>query len=167
MIVYDLRCEYADHLFEGWFGSSGDFDDQKQRGLLQCPFCGSQKISKAIMAPYVSAKHNSSNAAHISEKDIEGKTMGVVGGSAGKANIPEAVSRHSFEKIAKLQAALLEKSEWVGADFTNRARAIHYGERGAEQIHGFASPSQVNELNEEGISTLPLPLPVIPPEAKN
>ena len=32
MIRYALKCE-ADHPFEAWFGSSGDYDDQAARGL--------------------------------------------------------------------------------------------------------------------------------------
>jgi hypothetical protein len=31
MIVYDLLCEEGGHKFEGWFGSSQDFDEQQQR----------------------------------------------------------------------------------------------------------------------------------------
>jgi hypothetical protein len=52
MIKYSLRCGH-DHGFEGWFGSSGDYDDQAAAGLLVCPECGSQQVEKAIMAPSV------------------------------------------------------------------------------------------------------------------
>ena len=41
MIVFDLSCDQG-HRFEGWFGSSGDFADQRERGLLSCPQCGSE-----------------------------------------------------------------------------------------------------------------------------
>ncbi|NBC88868.1 MAG: DUF1178 family protein, partial [Alphaproteobacteria bacterium] len=40
MIVFDLHCD-AGHRFEGWFGSSSDFDSQRNRGLIACPECGS------------------------------------------------------------------------------------------------------------------------------
>ena len=53
MIRYALICEHA-HEFEGWFGSSADFDDQQARGLLECPLCASQAVRKQIMAPAVS-----------------------------------------------------------------------------------------------------------------
>ena len=53
MIRYALVCDH-DHEFEGWFGSSGDFDDQKARGLLECPVCASKGVRKQIMAPAVS-----------------------------------------------------------------------------------------------------------------
>ncbi|PKP89585.1 MAG: DUF1178 domain-containing protein, partial [Alphaproteobacteria bacterium HGW-Alphaproteobacteria-15] len=40
MIVFDLSCADG-HRFEGWFGSSTDFEEQCARGLLTCPACGS------------------------------------------------------------------------------------------------------------------------------
>lgn len=52
MIKYNLRCQ-KDHHFEGWFGSSHDYEDQAESGLLLCPECGSKKVEKAIMAPAV------------------------------------------------------------------------------------------------------------------
>ena len=52
MIRYALACEHG-HAFEGWFGSSGDFDDQAARQLLSCPVCESQAVAKQIMAPAV------------------------------------------------------------------------------------------------------------------
>ncbi len=48
MIKYNLRCD-RDHEFEGWFGSSSDYDDQAAQGLLVCPECASPRIEKAIM----------------------------------------------------------------------------------------------------------------------
>ena len=44
MIVYDLCCDTG-HRFEGWFGSSDDYSDQQQRGLVSCPECGSAIMS--------------------------------------------------------------------------------------------------------------------------
>ena len=38
MIVFDLKCTHA-HVFEAWFGSSADYEDQRARGLLTCPIC--------------------------------------------------------------------------------------------------------------------------------
>ena len=52
MIKYALACDH-EHGFEGWFGSSGDYDDQHAKGLLECPVCGSKAVRKAIMAPAV------------------------------------------------------------------------------------------------------------------
>jgi hypothetical protein len=48
MIKFSLACEHG-HDFEGWFGSSDDFEVQKQRDLVSCPTCGSPKVEKALM----------------------------------------------------------------------------------------------------------------------
>jgi hypothetical protein len=56
MIVFDLRCADSGTVFEGWFKSSADFDDQLERSLVQCPFCGSSRVAKAPMAPKIPAK---------------------------------------------------------------------------------------------------------------
>ncbi|PZN97632.1 MAG: DUF1178 domain-containing protein [Alphaproteobacteria bacterium] len=61
MIVFDLRCDRA-HVFEAWFGSSDDYEGQRARGLIACPLCGNADVGKAVMAPAVGAKGNSSEA---------------------------------------------------------------------------------------------------------
>ena len=50
MIKYALICDHG-HPFEGWFGSSSDYDDQRERTLVECPACGSKVVDKQIMAP--------------------------------------------------------------------------------------------------------------------
>ena len=52
MIRYALVCNHA-HMFEAWFGSSSDYDDQSARGLVECPYCASREVTKQIMAPAV------------------------------------------------------------------------------------------------------------------
>ena len=52
MIRYGLACEHG-HEFEGWFGSSADYDAQSERGLIACPVCDSRAVAKQIMAPAV------------------------------------------------------------------------------------------------------------------
>ena len=56
MIVFDLKCESLGHVFEAWFSSSDAFEDQKERGLLNCPVCGDASIRKAAMAAGVPKK---------------------------------------------------------------------------------------------------------------
>ncbi len=50
MKVFDLHCGQG-HIFEGWFGSEADYQDQQQRGLLQCPVCGDGAITKGLQRP--------------------------------------------------------------------------------------------------------------------
>ena len=148
MIVFDLRCTQA-HVFEAWFGSSDAFEDQRKRGLLACPMCGDAEIVKAVMAPNVSPKSNTRAVAKSDETPT-----------------PAAI-KAAMKALAAAQAKALEKSEWVGASFPERARAMHAGEEPAGPIHGQTSLAEAKSLIEEGVPVAPLPLPVIPPDAVN
>ena len=154
MIVFDLICQPAGHRFEGWFASSEAFADQQQRALVDCPHCGSTAVIKAPMAPAVPKKGNQLPV---------GKQAEVAPVATGLP--PEALA--VMEKLAKLQAEALKQSRWVGGDFAEETRAIHYGEREAEPIHGQATLDEAKELLEEGIAVMPLPFPVVPPEQAN
>lgn len=52
MIRYSLVCDDG-HGFEGWFRDSETFESQASRGLVACPFCGSTRASRGVMAPHV------------------------------------------------------------------------------------------------------------------
>ena len=164
MIVFDLMCVDQGHRFEGWFGSSRDYEDQQNRGLLDCPVCGSANVGKAAMAPNVGRKGNQLPAfAKPADDQSETKAPAPV---SNKAPVP-AEYRQIIGELAKAQEKLLASSEWVGDKFADRARDIHYGEADEKAIHGTASKEEVAELVEEGIAALPLPLPVLPPDSKN
>lgn len=62
MIHYALRCDSA-HEFDGWFKDSAAFERMAKRGLVDCPQCGSTKVSRALMAPAVAASRAPAPAA--------------------------------------------------------------------------------------------------------
>lgn len=157
MIVYDLLCEEGGHRFEGWFGSSADFDGQQARGLIACPDCGSAQVGKALMAPNVGRKGN--------QKAAEPVKAPVPAPAAPPALPPEA--RAMLQAVAALQAEAIKSSRWVGDTFAKDARAMHYGEKESAPIHGRASAEDVQEMLEEGIGVAPLLIPVAPPEEIN
>ena len=144
MIVFDLKCTHA-HVFEAWFGSSVDYEDQRARGLLTCPICGDADIAKAVMAPNVAAKGNRAPATSATSPD------------------PKAL----MAALAQVQAKMLEGSQWVGLSFADKARAMHAGEEVAAPIHGRASIAEAKALIDDGVPVAPLPLPVVPPEQCN
>ncbi|VWX51948.1 DUF1178 family protein [Novosphingobium sp. 9U] len=166
MIVYDLECRAGAHKFEGWFGSSDDFARQQERGLLTCPHCGSAEVGKALMAPRVARKGNQLpepvRATRPKRPVPEANTPAPV---ASAPLPPEAVAL--MHKLASMQAEALKSSRFVGESFAEDARAMHYGEREAEIIHGQATIAEAKELLEEGIAVAPLPFPVVPPEQAN
>ena len=59
MIVFDLQCRDGGETFEAWFRSNADFEEQREAGLVQCPFCLSANVAKAPMAPRVPRKGDS------------------------------------------------------------------------------------------------------------
>ena len=154
MIVFDLKCGAGGHVFEAWFGSSGDYEDQKGRGLVTCPVCGSADIAKAVMAPSVGAKGN--------RAEISGETAIPVAHGTGDAN-----AKKMLAALARAQAQALETSEYVGQRFADEARAMHAGERDERAIHGEATLRDARSLIDEGVPVSPLPLPVRPPNSDN
>ena len=161
MIVFDLSCGQG-HQFEGWFGSSDDFASQKKRGLLCCPQCGSADVVKAPMAPAVSKKGNQQPSAVASSQQQEAEAPRAVSNAPMPPEVQEALT-----KLAEAQSKALAKSKWVGSDFAEDARAMHYGEREVEAIHGETSLEEAERLVDEGINVAPLPFPVAPPEDLN
>jgi hypothetical protein len=155
MIVFDLSC-HAGHRFEGWFGSSADYEDQRGRGLLACPHCGSAEVVKAPMAPAVPAKGNARAEAHLPAP------------TRPMANTPMPPEmQKALEALAKAQAEVLKNSTWVGDKFADETRKMHYGERDEAPIHGQATLAEAKALIEEGVPVAPLPFPVAPPEKLN
>ena len=158
MIVFDLECRAGGHRFEGWFGSSEDFASQQERGLLDCPQCGSTEVIKAPMAPNVGRK---GNQIEVARANGTAKPAPMAGGQLP----PQALAM--MHAMAAMQAAALKESRWVGDGFADVSREIHYGEREAETIHGQATAEEAKELLEEGIELMPLLFPVAAPGEAN
>jgi len=143
MIRYDLICRH-DHDFEGWFSSSSDYDVQRKKRLVQCPYCGSAKVEKAIMSPNVSTSR---------QKET----------TASKRKEALAMMNAAAQTIRK---EIEEKCDYVGDKFADEARAIHYGEKEERAIYGEASAKDAAELHEEGVGIAPLPDVIAPKPRK-
>ncbi|WP_340159038.1 DUF1178 family protein [uncultured Hoeflea sp.] len=134
MIRFSLHCD-KEHEFEGWFSSSKDFDGQSERGLVECPVCGSREIGKSLMAPAVAVS-----------KDAPARPL---------AMDPER--REMMRKLRDMVQAVKQNSEDVGERFADEARKIHHGEAEARGIIGKASADDAKSLIEDGIEIAPLP----------
>ncbi len=168
MIVFDLVCRDGGHQFEGWFGSSTDYEKQRQAGLIDCPTCGCTSIDKAVMAPNVGIKGNQRAGSQPATTHAEEPASADESDQSVSNQVAiSAEYQQLIGKLAQAQAKMLEQSEWVGGDFPEQARAIHYGEKDVVPIHGTASAEDAAELEEEGIELTQLPLPVTPPEEQN
>ena len=165
MIVFDLECRGGGHRCEGWFGSSEDFAQQQQRGLVTCPVCGGSDVAKAVMAPHVGRKGNQMIAPPVPAPVPAASTEPASHVMAPPALPPEAIA--ALRAIAQAQAEALKSSQWVGSRFADDARAMHYGEKDVAAIHGQATPAEARELIEEGIEIAPILFPVAPPGEAN
>jgi len=130
VIVYNLRCRNA-HEFEGWFKDSAAFDTQAKGGKVVCPVCNSKKVEKAIMAPAVSG--------------------------AKKSNLTESEAKQMRQFMTGLRKYVQDNADYVGPNFAEEARKIHYGEVERRHIYGEASLEEAKELVEEGVDVAPLP----------
>ena len=135
MIKYSVRCENT-HEFEGWFKDSATFDAQAKNGDIVCPHCGNTKVSKAPMSPRISKSSNTGST-------------------------PEARAREVAERILEAAQQMRKEVEancdYVGDQFADEARRIHYGEADERGIYGEASDEETQELDEEGIEVYRLP----------
>jgi hypothetical protein len=162
MIAFDLICS-GGHRFEGWFASSSDFDAQQSNGLLICPVCDDLIVRKALSVPNVGRKGNQAIVAPASAPVPAEPVSGEV---INAPSLPPAMLE-VMQKLAEAQSEMLKESHWVGREFAETARAIHYGEEADRLIHGETSQDEAEALADEGIAIAPLPFPVIPPTAKN
>lgn len=173
MKVLDLQCSHS-HVFEGWFGSEDDYQSQLTHGLLTCPMCGDASVSKKLSAPRLNL-HTLRGERAVAEPSAE--TPSANGSQAvGAVPIPStsdsaAPTLSNLQDVANLEPAQLQatllkmvrhvvaNTEDVGDSFPEEARKMHYGETQARNIRGHATPQETEELIEEGIAVMPLPLP--------
>jgi len=140
MIVYNLKCR-KDHLFEAWFRDSSAYDEQATAGVLSCPFCGSRKVEKALMAPRLSK-----GAAKVEE------AAPVPVAASEKAVMETEQAGQMMKALAEVRRKIEENFDHVGPAFAEEARKIHYGEADPRNIYGETSDEDAEALREEGVS---------------
>jgi hypothetical protein len=123
MIRFSLRCA-AGHEFEAWFRSGEGYEAQQQAGEIACPECGDAHVEKALMAPNI-----------------------------GKARVagPPISPVQMRQLLVQLRCQVEQNCDYVGPQFADEARKIHYGEADARGIYGEATETESKELAEEGI----------------
>ena len=135
MIRFSLSCDQA-HDFEAWFRGNDDFDTQQKRGLIECPHCGSARVSKALMAPAVSTGRR-------------------------QEKIALAMGEEQRRVVATLKAMaekVKENADYVGDSFATEARKIHFGETDPRGIYGEATLEEAKSLADDGINFMPIPV---------
>jgi len=134
MISFNLRCG-KDHVFEAWFKDGKSFDRQARQGKVACPVCGDTKIAKAPMAPNI--------ASGVSRQPVDERTK--------TAALREA--------LTKLRTEIEKNCDYVGENFAEEARKIHYNEAEQRNIYGETTDQEAHALQEEGIDFARIPWP--------
>ncbi len=133
MIKYNLKCE-NNHEFESWFLDSKEFENLKNKRMLECIYCDSKKIEKSIMAPMISLDSENNE---IRENN---KTL-----------------RDEKNKLVQIRKYIEKNFEYVGKDFSKRVREIYYDKKNNKTIYGTTTEKEREELTEEGIDLLSIP----------
>lgn len=132
MIVFDLICD-EQHQFEGWFGNSEEFEEQKSSGLLSCPVCGSEQVTK-LLSP-----------SRLNFGKMEKHAQDLL-----------ALQNDAQQLLSRINKYISTHFDDVGGEFANEARRIHYGESEERNIRGTASVNEAKELYDEGIDIYPI-----------
>ena len=144
MILFQLKCQRG-HDFEAWFLNSVTYDSQLETGDVSCPHCGTTDVSKAPMAPNIARRR--------------GSVQGGPSVSVGSETRAQEVAEKILDAVDGLRQEVEENCDYVGEDFAEEARRIHYGETDEHDIYGEASDEEAQELDEEGVDFFRLPFP--------
>lgn len=128
MIKYDLQCRKG-HAFEAWFRDSEAYDEQVEAGEVACPHCRSRKVEKAVMAPRL--------------------------GKGAEARAKEVAAMR--QQLQELRDKVEANCDYVGPQFAEEARKIHYGEVEARGIYGETTPDEAAALADEGVGFARIP----------
>lgn len=139
MIRYALICADCETEFDAWFRSSKSYDEQASAKQVTCIACNSTRVTKQIMAPSVRTTKAKDQPAQLKPADM----------------------------IAAARDHIAKTHDYVGDQFPDEARAMHYGEIDNRPIWGEANAEDREALQEEGIGAVPLPDPLVPPKPKD
>jgi hypothetical protein len=171
MKVLNLQCAGM-HTFEGWFGSEEDYQSQRERGLVACPLCANTEVRKLPSAPRLNLGAAEPRHSKPSSDEEASKASGA---ALPAANLPAAPTAEAVasslsqvhpeaaemvqEAWMKMVKHVISNTEDVGQNFAEEARKMHYGESEERNIRGQASIEETQDLLEEGIEVMPLPVP--------
>lgn len=131
MISFNLRCS-KDHEFEGWFQSHARLEEERKKKRLECPVCGDRKVAQALSAPNITTGR---------DKDASTSEQ----------------ARRMKQTLTMMRQKVRENCDYVGANFAEEARKIHYGEAEERGIYGETTLEEARGLVEEGVEITPIP----------
>jgi len=154
MIKFSLLCENS-HGFESWFSNGAAYEQQAGLGRVECPVCGSNNVTKAIMAPAIAT----SRAEFARREIIEGEVIPPrpVLPVPAAPDLLDAQQQEIRAMIGAMRTEILANTIDVGKSFPEEARKMHAGESPERPIRGEASIEEVHALIEDGVNIMPIP----------
>jgi hypothetical protein len=136
VIHYQLVCK-SDHAFDGWFHNSALFDRQVEAGLVTCPVCGIDHVTRGLMAPAVRT----------------GAKGGQLDQSRSQPRIPDAIRA----ELQNLRARIERNCENMGDRFADEAIKMHHGEVEERAIYGYTTDDDCGALADAGVEVMAIP----------
>ena len=155
MKVLDLQCLQG-HAFEGWFSSEDDFQTQLAGGMLTCPMCGEAEVAKLPSAPRLNLSGATQAPVAPQRPEAPGAAPRQNQAPTDVATLPPQALQAAWLHMVR---RVMAETEDVGDRFADEARRMHHGEAPTRGIRGQASAEQTEQLLDEGIAVVPLPLP--------
>jgi hypothetical protein len=139
MIIFELACE-SGHPFDGWFRDHATFREQLERGLVECPVCGSCAVTQRLSTGGI-VRARSKGAQEVAKDG------------------PRATPGDALAWLRALRDVVEARFEDVGTEFARTALRMHYGVEAGRNIRGTTTASEEQLLRDEGVEFLKIPLP--------
>jgi len=133
VIIYDLKCEKG-HAFEGWFKDRQAWILQNSQKLVSCPVCSSTNVEITPSSIAIVGR-NSRITGNIQEKEVS-----------------------PVQALQVLRQYIDKNFEDVGNKFAEVALKMHCGDEEKRNIKGTTTPQEENNLKEEGVQFIKIPL---------
>lgn len=158
MILYELNCS-GGHAFDAWFKDADSCDRQIKRKIVECPVCGGNSVAKALMAPRIgkSAKSEIAPAQTANVPAAAPTGVPALRSNAADGAKMALIAANMRETLSEIRKQIEANCDYVGGNFAEEARKIHYGEAEARGIYGEATDDQHQELVEEGVEIARIP----------
>ena len=154
MIKYSLICksQYCSKQkkFDGWFQNIEAFQNQKSKGLILCPLCGSDDVIKSLTTPSFHLSKVKSTEIEVKQKQVDDKNLRNPIKLNDKMNDVSILLRAMKKEIKK-------NSEFVGDDFVKEVRSMKVDKTKERSIYGHGTKKEIEELKEEGVNVLNIP----------
>jgi len=154
MIKYSLLCKSLycsnQNSFDGWFQNIEAYQNQKSKGLILCPLCGSDDIIKSLTTPSFRLSKVKSTDTEVEQKEVDDKNLRKPVRSNDQT-IDISILLRAIKKEIK------KNSEFVGDDFVKEVRSMQVDKTKERSIYGHGTKKEIEELKDEGVDVLNVP----------